>query len=147
MASYQRRFERDYQTMSDSEEEERAKKRSKDRAKRRFEEGDEHFHKNFMNDFRFKSAEFNDDTTDPDSEENSRKNSFKGEDIKIEISISFKESILGTTKGVMIDKNIRCPSCEGTRAEDKTQIFTCIACKGTGTKKDQFFRNTVKCHV
>ncbi|CAI2370733.1 unnamed protein product [Moneuplotes crassus] len=141
MSSYQRRFEGDF-SESDTEEEEKFRNRGKDRAKRRFEEQDEFFNNNFMH----KNQSSRRHQPDDDFKD-AKKFSSKGEDIKVEITIDFQESVRGVAKGIMIDRQIKCPTCKGSRAANPDEISTCYSCKGKGLKKDQLFGNLVKCNT
>jgi len=55
----------------------------------------------------------------------------KGEDIRIDLTIDFKEAIFGAEKEIKIKKRVICPKCKGTGAE-KGGISTCPYCRGTG---------------
>ncbi|HWH16465.1 MAG TPA: J domain-containing protein, partial [Candidatus Paceibacterota bacterium] len=56
----------------------------------------------------------------------------RGRDISIDIEISFKESILGGTKHILITKVSACDTCEGTGAKPGTEMSTCKTCNGAG---------------
>jgi molecular chaperone DnaJ len=56
----------------------------------------------------------------------------RGRDVSIDLEISFKESMLGTSRTVMIPKIISCESCEGTGAEKGKGMETCKTCNGAG---------------
>ncbi|MGC8574969.1 MAG: molecular chaperone DnaJ [Caldisericum sp.] len=55
-----------------------------------------------------------------------------GEDIEVEVSIPFRDAVLGTEKEVTIRKKEKCPVCHGTGAEPGTGSTTCPTCNGTG---------------
>lgn len=56
----------------------------------------------------------------------------RGRDISIDIEISFKESILGGTRSVLITKVGKCDTCEGSGAKPGTEMETCKTCNGAG---------------
>jgi molecular chaperone DnaJ len=56
----------------------------------------------------------------------------RGRDISIDIEISFKESVLGAKRSVLITKIAKCEVCEGTGAKPKTEMETCKTCNGAG---------------
>lgn len=56
----------------------------------------------------------------------------RGEDIKVEVKIPFKDSVLGTDKEVTVRKREACPVCHGTGAEPGTGSTICPTCNGTG---------------
>lgn len=58
-----------------------------------------------------------------------RKVPSKGQDIRVNFTISFIESIIGTDKLVDITRTKRCPLCDGTGASKQKQ---CTTCKGKG---------------
>lgn len=62
----------------------------------------------------------------------SRTRSRRGRDISIDVEISFKESILGVTRSVLITKVGKCDTCEGSGAKPGTELETCTTCNGQG---------------
>ncbi|MCK5022107.1 MAG: J domain-containing protein [Candidatus Pacebacteria bacterium] len=56
----------------------------------------------------------------------------RGNDISIDIQITFAESIFGTDRKVMITKNSICDECKGTGAERNSVMETCFTCGGNG---------------
>ncbi len=56
----------------------------------------------------------------------------RGRDISIDIEVSFKESILGGTRSVLITKIGTCDTCEGSGAKPGTSMDTCKTCNGAG---------------
>ena len=66
----------------------------------------------------------------------SRRGPRKGEDIRIRMTIDFKEAIFGTEKEVRITREEECTRCGGTGANSKSDIVTCTRCHGTGYISD-----------
>lgn len=56
----------------------------------------------------------------------------RGRDISIDVELSFKESVLGATRSVLIQKVGKCDTCDGTGAKPGTEMDTCKACSGAG---------------
>lgn len=56
----------------------------------------------------------------------------RGQDIQVDVNLTFKESIFGLDKEIHITKNSKCGSCKGTKAEPGTTLKTCKTCKGEG---------------
>jgi molecular chaperone DnaJ len=56
----------------------------------------------------------------------------RGRDISIDLEISFKESVFGTTRRVLLAKTAQCETCGGTGAEPGTSLETCNKCNGAG---------------
>lgn len=56
----------------------------------------------------------------------------RGRDISIELTISFKESIFGTERKVLITKNAVCDTCGGDGAKTGTSFKKCETCNGQG---------------
>lgn len=56
----------------------------------------------------------------------------RGRDISIEINLPFKEAVFGTTRKILITKNIICTECTGTGAKAGTSMTTCTTCAGHG---------------
>lgn len=61
----------------------------------------------------------------------------RGRDISIDIELSFKESIFGTVRKVLVTKDTTCERCGGTGAEPKTSTKTCPTCNGKGQVVEQ----------
>ena len=56
----------------------------------------------------------------------------RGRDISIDIELSFKESIFGLTRKVLLTKDSACSKCDGNGAEPGTKTKTCETCNGKG---------------
>lgn len=56
----------------------------------------------------------------------------RGRDISIDIEVSFKESILGGSRSVLLTKVGTCETCEGSGAKPGTSMDTCKTCNGQG---------------
>ncbi len=56
----------------------------------------------------------------------------RGRDISIDLEVTFKESIYGTKRTVLIAKIATCTSCAGTGAKSETEMETCKTCNGSG---------------
>ncbi len=56
----------------------------------------------------------------------------RGRDISIDIELSFKESIFGVTRKVLLTKNTTCDTCKGSGAAPNTEKTTCTHCNGNG---------------
>jgi molecular chaperone DnaJ len=56
----------------------------------------------------------------------------RGRDISIDIEISFKDSVFGTTRTVLLAKTAQCDVCKGTGGKPGTKMDTCKACNGAG---------------
>jgi molecular chaperone DnaJ len=56
----------------------------------------------------------------------------RGRDISIDIEVTFKESIMGTKRQVLITKVGKCDVCSGNGAKPGTEVETCKTCNGAG---------------
>lgn len=56
----------------------------------------------------------------------------RGSDISIEITVSFSESIFGTTRKVLITKRALCDTCKGDGEKPGTKRKKCDTCNGQG---------------
>ncbi|MCB9810918.1 MAG: molecular chaperone DnaJ [Candidatus Nomurabacteria bacterium] len=61
-----------------------------------------------------------------------RANQARGRDVSIEINLSFKEAVFGTTRKVLITKNSLCTECGGNGAKKGAGMTTCTTCSGHG---------------
>ena len=55
-----------------------------------------------------------------------------GKDILIELTLTFKESIVGTKKKVSLELEKSCSSCRQTGASSSSDITDCSTCQGRG---------------
>ncbi|MFN8671094.1 MAG: molecular chaperone DnaJ [Candidatus Sericytochromatia bacterium] len=56
----------------------------------------------------------------------------KGDDIRKDVELDFKEAIFGVEKEISITHLENCDSCKGTKAEAGTNISNCSTCGGIG---------------
>ncbi len=56
----------------------------------------------------------------------------RGRDISIEINLPFKEAVFGTSRSVLITKNMLCEECKGTGAKKGVGMTSCGTCAGNG---------------
>jgi molecular chaperone DnaJ len=56
----------------------------------------------------------------------------RGADLRYDLQISFKESVLGTEKKIEIPRRTQCTTCEGSGAAKGTKPVTCNTCRGQG---------------
>lgn len=56
----------------------------------------------------------------------------RGRDISIDLELSFKESVFGVKRTVLLAKTAQCETCKGSGAEPGTKMDTCKYCNGTG---------------
>lgn len=64
----------------------------------------------------------------------------RGRDISIDLELSFRESVFGTERRVLIAKTAVCDICSGTGAKKGTSMLSCSACNGKGDIRET--RNT-----
>lgn len=60
-----------------------------------------------------------------------------GEDLAIQVDISFEESYKGVSRPVELIKRMKCERCKGNRAEPGTSIDTCSTCQGSGQVRQE----------
>ncbi len=60
----------------------------------------------------------------------------KGEDLYLQVEISLKEAVLGTTKELEVRRHEACGTCKGTGGEPKTAMKRCARCGGTGKLRE-----------
>lgn len=56
----------------------------------------------------------------------------RGRDISIDLEISFKDAVFGTSRNVLIAKVAACTLCHGSGAKSGTEMENCTVCNGTG---------------
>jgi molecular chaperone DnaJ len=65
-----------------------------------------------------------------------RQQTQRGRDVSIDINLTFKESLFGVTRKVLITKNNTCQECEGSGAKKGTELTTCSTCNGQGKVRE-----------
>lgn len=58
-----------------------------------------------------------------------------GDDIQVQINLTFEEAVFGCTKNIKVTKVDSCDKCNGTGAKNGTEFSTCSECNGTGTAR------------
>ncbi len=77
----------------------------------------------------------------------------KGSDLRYEMEITLEEAAFGTKKTVIVPRMELCSSCNGSGAENDSDIVTCETCRGSGqikrTARTPFgmFSTTTVCNV
>jgi len=56
----------------------------------------------------------------------------RGRDISIDLELSFKESVFGVKRTVLLAKTAVCETCKGSGAEPGSKMETCKYCNGSG---------------
>ncbi len=56
----------------------------------------------------------------------------RGRDVSIDLEISFRESVFGTKRSVLLAKIAQCETCRGSGATPGTELETCKHCNGSG---------------
>ncbi len=56
----------------------------------------------------------------------------RGNDISVDIELSFQESVFGTKRSLKLMKNNTCDTCKGNGARVGTEMTTCGTCNGNG---------------
>lgn len=56
----------------------------------------------------------------------------RGNDISVDIELTFEESVFGTKRSLKLMKNNTCDTCKGSGAKAGTDMTTCATCNGNG---------------
>ena len=71
-----------------------------------------------------------------------------GEDVTINVTLTFNEAYNGTSKTIRYTRDSECPDCHGSGAKDASAIKVCPYCHGTGyvmqTQHTMFGQQTVR---
>ncbi len=71
----------------------------------------------------------------------------RGDDIEIQLNLSFEEAVFGVEKDIIVSKIEKCLSCKGTGAKDGKEYNQCTTCRGTGRVRytqQTFFGTTIQ---
>ena len=60
----------------------------------------------------------------------------RGRDISTEIQITFRDSVFGISRKILITKTSNCATCEGKGAKSGTKMETCKKCNGQGSIRE-----------
>ena len=71
----------------------------------------------------------------------SRPRQKRGRDISIDLEISFRDSVFGIERKVLIAKLSACQTCQGSGAKEGTERITCKTCNGNGKVRET--RNSI----
>lgn len=63
---------------------------------------------------------------------NRRRGPRRGQDIRVDVTVSFEEAVFGVEKDIEYYRNETCDVCHGTGAREGTRPVTCPHCQGTG---------------
>lgn len=64
----------------------------------------------------------------------------QGANLRIKVKLTLEEVAKGANKTIKVKKQVRCHTCEGSGAKDKTSVSTCSKCRGSGMVRE--VRNT-----
>lgn len=56
----------------------------------------------------------------------------RGSDLRVKIKLNYEEIAKGASKTIKVKKYIKCGTCDGNGAKDKSSIQTCTTCNGSG---------------
>lgn len=59
----------------------------------------------------------------------------RGEDIGVNLSVSFEEAVHGATKEFTIEHEVTCSKCKGERTDEKDGKQKCTTCNGSGVQQ------------
>tara|TARA_B100000745_G_scaffold95152_1_gene60121 strand:- start:5512 stop:6573 length:1062 start_codon:yes stop_codon:yes gene_type:complete len=60
----------------------------------------------------------------------------RGHDISIDLNLTFKESVFGVERKVLLTKNSNCSTCDGKGAKPGTEYTKCSTCDGAGRVRE-----------
>ncbi len=60
----------------------------------------------------------------------------RGNDVSVDIELSFKESVFGTHRSLKLMKNNTCSTCKGSGARVGTDMTACTTCNGNGKVRE-----------
>lgn len=58
--------------------------------------------------------------------------STRGNDVSVDIELTFKEAVFGTKRTLKLTKNNACDTCKGSGAKPGSELITCTTCNGNG---------------
>ncbi len=61
----------------------------------------------------------------------------RGEDLRVQVQVSFRDAALGATRRLQLQKPVTCPTCHGRGGAPGSPRTTCPSCRGSGQSADQ----------
>lgn len=62
----------------------------------------------------------------------SRGTGTRGSNLRVKVKLTYEDIIKGAHKTIKVKKHVRCDSCSGSGAKDKSSVQTCSTCGGSG---------------
>lgn len=62
----------------------------------------------------------------------SRGTGARGSNLRVKVKLSYEDILKGVNKTIKVKKYVRCDTCSGSGAKDKSSIQTCGSCSGSG---------------
>lgn len=62
----------------------------------------------------------------------SRGHGTRGTNLRVKLKMNFEEIAKGANKTIKVKKHIKCTTCDGSGAKDKSSVQTCGTCSGSG---------------
>ncbi|MBL7754474.1 MAG: molecular chaperone DnaJ [Chitinophagaceae bacterium] len=62
----------------------------------------------------------------------SRGTGTRGSNLRVKVKLTYEDIIKGAHKSIKVKKHVRCDSCSGSGAKDKSSVQTCSTCGGSG---------------
>ena len=56
----------------------------------------------------------------------------RGSNLRVKLKMNFEEIAKGANKTIKVKKHVKCNTCQGSGAKDKTSVQTCGTCNGSG---------------
>lgn len=56
----------------------------------------------------------------------------RGVDLRMDLELGFEEAVFGTTRDIVVPRNVGCETCDGTGAAEGTERVPCHTCHGRG---------------
>ena len=74
---------------------------------------------------------------------------FDGRNLAIDLEVTFAEvmQVGGVVKEVAFERDVHCPSCNGSREKTGSKSLPCYSCKGEGDKTDALFGKKQRCNT
>lgn len=61
-----------------------------------------------------------------------RERGTRGSNLRVKLKLNFEEIAKGANKTIKVKKHVKCATCHGSGAKDKTSVQNCTGCGGTG---------------
>ena len=123
-------------------------RRRKERGKKRYEEDYSFVNEEFFSSWQNRTNNHKSKFGENDGE-STFETMFDGKNLYTDVEVTFAEAMQegGCTREILVQREVLCSSCNGSRERSGSESMTCYSCAGEGIKEDALFHNKNRCNT